>query len=82
MVLKAGFTVYASLYHGKVYSVTVVVGEWAFLLSFYSFSVVISFGCHEFHFGESLLFDSGMEPLVILQLVSHDPEGSCDTNGH
>ncbi len=27
--------------------------------------------------------DTGLDiPAVILQLVSHDPEGSCDTNGH
>ncbi len=27
--------------------------------------------------------DTGLEiPAVILQLVSHDPERSCDTNGH
>ncbi len=27
--------------------------------------------------------DTGLDiPAVILQLVSHDPEGSCNTNGH
>ncbi len=27
--------------------------------------------------------DTGLDiPAVILQLVSYDPEGSCDTNGH
>ncbi len=35
---------------------------------------------------ESLRITAGMSsldiPAVILQLVSHDPEGSCDTNGH
>ncbi len=27
--------------------------------------------------------DTGLDnPAIILQLVSHDPDGSCDTNGH
>ena len=30
-----------------------------------------------------LNMDTGLDiPVVIPELVSHDPEGSCDTNGH